>query len=251
MLPKLVPRPGKLKRAYGIVETLKTIRADIIVFQEAFLPEARDIIEEGLGSLFPCRYGPPNNSAHIKSSSGVWVLSRQPLRVLKTIQFTVNTGMDRLVRKGAILLSGTHCDKPFQLLAAHAQANDDTHAVRRLQMHQLSTELLQPFSQSGVPQIICADLNVPVQQATEYQLMLQELDAEDGPVTGPLQFTYDGFKNTIVRSLGFRDKLTTYDYVLLRRNGAVVKNCRKTIMSLRYNNRDLSDHYCILAEVEL
>ena len=250
MLPKLVPRAGKLKRAQGIVEVLKNLPVDIIVFQEAFLPGARKIIAQGIGGLFPYSYGPANNSPHIKSSSGVWVLSRQPLQILKTIRFNHNSGMDRLVRKGALLLGGSHAGKPFQLLAVHAQSSDDAQAVRRLQFQQLAGELLKPFAQTGIPQIICADLNVPVRHISEYGEMLELLEALDGPVTGPLQFTYDGVQNTIARSLGYKDRQTTYDYVLLKNNGGAVKINRQT-KAFRYNNHDLSDHYGVMAEVEL
>jgi sphingomyelin phosphodiesterase len=53
MLPKIVPLKGKLDRAHAIVEEIKKSDFDVIVFQEAFLKDARKIIREGLKEAYP------------------------------------------------------------------------------------------------------------------------------------------------------------------------------------------------------
>ncbi len=119
MLPKMVARKGKLSRAEAIVEDLKKTDFDIIVFQEAFLPGARKIISKGLDSLYPYQYGPANNTPNIKGSSGVWIISKTKMTILKTIQFKECATWDCLVRKGAMLLQGNWNGKTFQLLGTH------------------------------------------------------------------------------------------------------------------------------------
>src|ERR1700722_10728049 len=63
MLPRFIMRTGQLKRAHEIVNVLKEEDADIIIFQEAFDRNAREIIRRGLSSYFPFESGdPPKNT---------------------------------------------------------------------------------------------------------------------------------------------------------------------------------------------
>jgi endonuclease/exonuclease/phosphatase family metal-dependent hydrolase len=178
------------------------------------------------------------------------VLSKIALQIVETVRFKHCADADRFVRKGAMLLSGVADGKQFQLVAAHCQANDDRRWERSTQMQQLRDELIFPFQSESIPQFICADMNVPVQKLGEYDLMLELLDATDTPLSGPTRFTYDGFHNTIVQSLGYRSEHTTYDYILLRENKAGIKNIRKSIQVFRHEGKDLSDHYALLCEID-
>lgn len=249
MLPRLAVRPGRQARAHGVAEALREFHADVIVFQEAFLPAAREIILKGLKHIYPHHYGPGNNNFHIKSSSGVWVLSKLPLQLLKTIRFTHNTGFDAMVRKGAMLLQGTHLDQTFQIVGSHMQAGVTAVEPREKQIEDLYTKLLKPFEQKGVPQFICGDLNVGI-DTPHHDTLLKNLDATNGEITGPVKFSYDGFTNTLARSLGYKDKYTTYDYILLRQNNAPIKNMHRHIKVFRAGEKDLSDHYAVVAEVD-
>lgn len=60
MLPQIVPRIGRLNRAESIAEQLNNSDFDIIVFQEAFMKSARDIISATLIDNYPYQYGPGN-----------------------------------------------------------------------------------------------------------------------------------------------------------------------------------------------
>jgi endonuclease/exonuclease/phosphatase family metal-dependent hydrolase len=244
MLPKLVLLPGRCERAHGIAEELKNKELDIIVFQVAFLPTARKIITDVLGLIYPYQYGPANNTFHIKSSSGVWIISKLPLKVLREIEFKQCADMDRLVRKGAIILEGNFDGQTFQLATTHLQANANRHSIRIKQLQSIRAQLLQPFLCNGIPQFVCGDMNIRIDHISHYQEMLKALDATNGPITGKMQYTYNGFENTIVRNLGYKDVLTTFDYMLIRFNNADV-NCVRNILALKHNNKDLSDHYCL------
>ena len=141
MLPRMVVRKGKRARARAIVEELKKSDFDIIVFQEAFLPAARKIITAGLGATYIYQYGSANNSPSIKTNSGVWVISKVKMNVVKTIQFNDCATYDCWARKGAMLLEGTRNGKPFQLMGTHLQA-DEHQEIRYKQIEQIYNEIL-------------------------------------------------------------------------------------------------------------
>lgn len=247
MLPKMVVRKGKRDRAHAIVEELRKSDFDVIVFQEAFLPAARSIIGEGLKDMFPYQYGPANNSKSILTNSGVWVLSKTEMKVLDEIRFRQCATWDCYARKGAIMLEGVWNGKKFQLLGTHLQA-DGYDEIRQKQMNQIYIELLAEYREEGVPQLICGDLNTEQAMKEYYCEMLTCLDAEDGDMSSVEKHSYDGVNNEIAQSYGMKRK-TTYDYILVRNNGAKMKSVKRFINILRKGKRNLSDHYGVVCEV--
>lgn len=243
---------GKRDRSRAIVEELKNSDYDVIVFQEAFLPAARKIIREGLLGAFPYAYGPANdNKPGLLTNSGVWVISKIPLKVLGTVEFKDCAGVDCYARKGAMLLSGIWKEKEFQILGTHLQS-ERQHEVRMKQMDQIFLELLARHRKEDVPQLICGDLNTEQEIKENYCNMLECLDAEDGETTGIEQSTYNGYTNQLAEAAWKKDK-TTLDYVLLRKNGAKVKMIKRSINVLtrvwKRGRKDLSDHYGVVCEV--
>ena len=247
MLPRMVIRKGKRERAYAIVDELKKTDYDIIVFEEAFLPAARKIILAGLGGLYQFQYGPVNNSPNIKTNGGVWILSKIKMDVVKTIQFKECATWDCLARKGAMLLQGTWNGKTFQLMGTHLQA-DEFQEVRYKQMDEIYTELLAPYRTNGIPQIVCGDMNTEAEIKERYCTMLDCFGAENGEISGVEKCTYDGVNNEIAQSYGVKDK-TTYDYILLRKNGMKVNMIRRSVSILKKGKKQLSDHYGIVCEL--
>ncbi len=250
MLPAIAVRPGKRERAYAIVEELKKSDFDVIVFQEAFLPAARKIIQEGLKDRYAFDYGPANNGGlSFKTNSGIWVISNRPLEILGTIQFTDCAGIDCCARKGAMLLQGSNpSGKPFQILGTHLQSENATE-VREKQMDQIYLDLLVRYRQQGVPQIVCGDLNTESYVKEHYCAMLDCLDAEDGDIESVEKCTYDGVNNEIAQSYGAKTKFTL-DYILLRANGAKMKTVKRFVSVMKKGKKHLSDHYGVICEVK-
>lgn len=247
MLPKFVVQRHKTERAHAIVEALKKSDYDIIIFQEAFFPNSRKIIREGLKSVYNYEFGPANNTPNMLTNSGVWVLSRIPLKEVDEIRFRDCATFDCYARKGAMLLEGVWDDKPFQLLGTHLQA-DAYPIIREKQMDQIYLELLGKYKRDDVPQIICGDLNTEKQMKDHYCQMLSCLDAEDGELDGVEKETYDGVNNELARSFGMKGK-TTYDYILVRNNGRKVKSINRFVSVLKKGKRHLSDHYGVVCEL--
>ena len=245
MLPGFLPK-RQVQRAQVIADSLAISGYDILVFQEAFNHGAVRAMRSRLSSAYQYMYGPFNRGGSpVRFSSGVWVLSRIPLRLIGTIEFGPAKSFDRAARKGAALLEGEWNGRPFQLLGTHLQA-DDHPAVREAQFRELAASLLRPFNREGVPQIICGDMNTESSHEVEYRVMREELCAVDGLIEGPQKTSYDAGSNRLADKV-WENTCTTVDYVLLRLNGAVIHSVTRSIRVFKDPGRkggtDLSDHY--------
>ena len=254
MLPALVPMPGRMERANAIGDTLPKSDYDIIVFQEAFHKKALDVLRKKLAASFPYMYGPFNEPKRIdRINSGVWIVSKIPLKLLNTVQFPPGRGTDFFSQKGAALLEGTLPNgKTFQILGTHMQS-EFYPEIRKQQFDMMYRELLSVNKKEGVPQIICGDMNTETLIKEEYCNMLECLDAENGQLEGVQKETYDGSKNELITG-SWKKHRTTFDYILLRHNGAkILRSERKVSVlkkHLRHGKKDLSDHYGVVCEVK-
>ncbi len=248
MLPKIVPQKGKLERAQAIVDEIKKSDFDVIVFQEAFLKDARELIGEGLKDLYPYTYGPANTGGFIRFHSGVWVVSKIEMKLLNTVAFKNCANNDCFARKGAMLLEGVWHDKPFQILGTHLQA-DGFDKIREKQMDQIYLELLAENKKEGVPQIICGDMNTESEMKAHYCAMLDCLDAQDGDISSIEKCSYDGENNPIAQSFGVNKK-TNYDYILVRSNGSKMKTMKRLVSVMKKGKKFLSDHYGVVCELK-
>ncbi len=251
MLPHVIyQKSKKAKRARSIVEELLRRDDDIIVFQEAFKRKIRRILRHGLSEKFAYEYGPANRKwLSLKTNSGIWVLSNQPLTQKGTVKFDQCDSWDCYARKGAILLEGKHQGHKFQIVGTHTNGNPAP--INRHQFQMIYDGLLKPFQEDGVPQIIAGDMNCSASNPTDYQDMLRILDAEDTPLHG--QRRHSNWQQT-----------TIIDYILLRRNGAAIQQLHKEITLIgkdwdpTVENRNtgknglgLSDHFPLEVEFRL
>ena len=250
MLPHCSWIHGNCKRAQAIAEKLKVSDYDIIVFEEAFDYKARKILRQQLQELYPFIYGPANESfLSFRTNSGIWVLSKVPLKKLKEIQYRNRYGIDAMARKGAVMFEGEWNDCQFQLVGTHLQA-DSPDEVRREQCNEIAVLLLKKFSKENVPQIVCGDFNIEMEDATNYHYMLNTLEAENGQIDGDTHSSYDEIDNILAKKQNGKKQLI--DYVLVR-NSKLIKNIKRKISVFReYKNNvllELSDHYGIEASV--
>lgn len=244
MLPKFAKITGKRQRAHVIARQMLAADYDILVFQEAFLGDARRIIGKGLQAAFPHQYGPANRKFSIKTNSGIWVLSKLPLQVLAEIDYEACEGFDDcFARKGALLLAGEHGGKAFQILGTHLQAGG-AYAIRQSQFQEMRS-LLDRHKVAGVPQIIAGDMNTGHTDSSQYREMLHILDAEDGPLQVQLPTVDGGYPNDL-HSQGVRS-FRVIDFVFYRANGLAPSRIERNMPSLteRWSRKhqDLSDHF--------
>jgi len=250
MLPFCSEFHRNCKRADAIARKIADYNIDIIVFEEAFDFQARKILRSQLKLEYPFMYGPANDSRFsFKTNSGIWILSKIPLRQLEQIEFKNRFGIDAFARKGAVLFEGEWQGQSFQLLGTHLQANSPG-SVRIGQCREIADKLLKKFARQEIPQIVCGDFNIEFEDKVNYNNMLTLLDAENGSLQGEQQSSYDEIENKLAQRENGRKSLI--DYILLRNSKAIRNIVRQVFVmkeQIRNNVSDLSDHYGIEAFV--
>ncbi len=237
-------------RARVIADKLQYSDCQIIVFQEAFSSKCRNILAKRLAKAYPYQYGPANQCLlPFRTSSGLWVVSKMPLTQLDKIQFSISKGFDAVARKGAVLFQGDFHGAKFQLLATHLQA-DNSHHIRENQCAEIKEHLLNQHYSSNIPQIICGDFNIDMDDHVNYKQMLHILEANNGEITGDTKFTYDEVDNTLVQNVHGKKKVI--DYILVRNDQFIhrIERSVKTFYEkIGHRHSNLSDHYAMEAVI--
>ena len=256
MLPHYWIHTGQLARAKEIVEVLKNENVDVIVFEEAFDSQSRKIIRAGLKDYFSYESGDPGRNRFWKSNSGVWILSKVPINVLKQIFFKKAAGADRLACKGAILLRAEKQNVCFQIVGTHLQselAKKNVQNIRNSQYEQIKTELLEPFSQEYIPQFVVGDFNTMRSDSTSYKQMISTLHATQCNMVGNINYSFDYNQNDLIK--GTEEKPQLIDYILYKVTPGmeVTGNMWVKIFKKKWNirHKDLSDHFAITSVIEL
>ena len=237
-------------RANVIADKLEYSDYQIIIFQEAFSSKCRNILSKRLVKEYPYQYGPANKCLlPFRTNSGLWVVSKTPLRQLDRIEFSISKGFDVIARKGAVLFQGEFQGVKFQLLTTHLQA-DNSHLVREKQCAEIKEHLLNQYFNPTIPQLICGDFNIDMEDQMNYQIMLHTLEAKNGAITGDNQFTYDEINNTLARNAFGKKRVI--DYILVRNEQWITHIERKVQtfyakIGLKFSN--LSDHYAMEANI--
>lgn len=249
MLPYISLINGNTKRASLIADKLQNSDFQIIVFQEAFSSVCRDVISKKLKQSYPFQYGPVNkHHLPFKTNSGLWVVSKMPLKELEAIHYSQSKGYDAVARKGAVIFEGIYENTTFQLVTTHLQAHNSS-KIREQQCLEIRDKILDKYYNPSISQIICGDFNIDMDNKTDYPFMLRTLDAKNGEVIGD-HTTYDEVYNTLSQER--TGKRRTIDYVLTR-NNRWIKNIQRKVNQFYEVNKNytgnLSDHYAMEAEI--
>ena len=250
MLPYLSLFNHNARRAKAIAGELSHSDYQIIVFQEAFSIKCRHILAKRLAKDYPYQYGPANSGFWpFRTSSGLWIVSKMPLVQLAKIKFSLSEGFDIIARKGAVLFQGNFDGAKFQLLATHLQA-DNSQPVRDKQCREIKEHLLNPYFDSTIPQLICGDFNIDMDDDVNYQLMLHTLEANNGAISGDLKFTYDEINNTLMQNASGKKRVI--DYILVRNDqwiGHIERKVQPFYARVGAKPSNLSDHYAMEAVI--
>ena len=204
----------KVKRAHLLAEEILKREDDIVIFQEAFHYRTRRIIKNKLKDRFSYIYKPINfRFLSLKTNGGVWVVSKLKLQEKATIRFDSASGSSKWARKGAVLFEGYVGENFFQLIGTHTNGG----SVNNSQFREIRDELLIPFEVKQVPQLICGDLNCAMTNSSKYLKMLEILAAKDFP-------NKEGF------NYSNHEKTDVIDYILIKTNGANIKQIDKKII---------------------
>ncbi|SVE14296.1 uncharacterized protein METZ01_LOCUS467150, partial [marine metagenome] len=167
---KMFPNPygwfhNSLARTKNISKLLQEFEQyDIILFQEAYSIQFCSIIYKSLHSMYPYQILPKEQGV-VKQNSGLWAISRVPIKLKDEIFFTQTRAWDKLASKGAKLYSITINKQEFHIINTHMQSdyNQNYSDIRISQYTEINDKLVQPHSKIGIPLILCGDLNISKQ----------------------------------------------------------------------------------------
>lgn len=256
MRPRIAFHDQQVKRAPEIVKQLIDQDYDVIVFQEAFDNKARKRLWKGLKEKYPYQSGTPKHKYFFKVSTGVFIVSKFPLKVIDDIYFSDCGGSDCFAVKGAVLVSLVKNNHKVQLIGTHLQAANGKKKtgteIRKTQYDEIKNKLSIPYAEAGVPQFFAGDLNTKKHNKEAYEQLLKDMEMEDGEITGENLFSSGGSQNDYRDA---DDKASVIDYVLCKKNGAKVKFVQRSVKIFRSDwsteHKDLSDHYAVLANIIL
>jgi endonuclease/exonuclease/phosphatase family metal-dependent hydrolase len=251
MIPHIIMHTGQVERAKEIIRSLENEEVDVIVFEEAFYRRARKIIRKGLKNNFPYESGNPTKNIFYKTNSGVWVISKVPINIVKRIYFKNGRGTDQFACKGAMLIEGKKGNFRFQLVATHLQSdleNQDVHKTRKEQYQQLSEKLLKPYAREKVPQFVVGDMNTSDDDSLSFKQMLSILDVKQCVLEKKTCFSYDCSKNDFIINHHSRPQLL--DHIFFNKKGvkSMEGNMLVKVFRKKWNkfHSDLSDHFAVL-----
>ncbi|HIA36472.1 MAG TPA: hypothetical protein EYN89_06985 [Flavobacteriales bacterium] len=254
LLPSLVFYKHQVKRAEAIANVLQGSMYDIIVFQEAFHKRASKKIWKGISSQYPFQYGPIKGSFP-QFGSGIWLVSKLEIKNVQNIGFLECSrgSADCRAKKGALFVEVEKGGQKFQIIGTHVQSREgeEYQKVRNAQFTQIAKELIEPNADETVPLIIAGDLNTAMAKTIDYQNMLDILDAENGDLDGPHQFTADGMSNDLMKDKSSPGRLI--DYILINQRKVELKKVIREIIIYKHRwrekNEDISDHFAIKADI--
>lgn len=248
MLPLSVKSVGQGKRVEYIAEQLNSSEYDVIVFQEAFERDARYRLSKLMRKQYPYQEGPANaKPSWFRMNSGVWIVSKHPMKFLDELDYAKASGVDKVARKGALLVEVEKNGKKYQVAGTHLQAGaskkkDD---IRHSQFIELQ-QLLQQYEVYGIPQLVCGDFNTPKNDRKNYHLMLETLKVQDGPLESSLQYTYDAKGNDLAIGGNYCEQL---DYIFIKDNSNKVQYSKRKVIAhtakWHEKRKNLSDHYAV------
>lgn len=251
-LPRYIIRAQHhpIKRARIIPGYLLDENPDVIVLEEAFDPKADRMLRKRMKKAYPYILGPVNKKPGFKINGGVMVLSKYPLKQLGQVQYSQCEDYDCWARKGVLLVEVSDGKHVFQIAGTHCNGGGSL-KLKTSQYHEMGA-LVKEHAKQGIPQFLVGDYNTSNFDKPYYNSMIEQLDAEDGPITGLLQCTNDHLNNDMEPYFNTTER-DLIDYILYRPNGlrpqAITRYVHSYCSNWMKGHDDLSDHYALLMDV--
>lgn len=245
MLPTGIKFTGKRKRAKAIGDYFAKSHHEVLIIQEAFHHGARRKILSRIKSVYPHRVGPVfKQYFSIKTSSGIWILSKLPMKTLGKVRYSERWGFDnKMARKGAVMVEVEKDGQPFQIVGTHLNAGGPLE-VRASQLRQIRDELIIPFYDPSKPLIVAGDMNISKSDKAGHDSLLTILDMKSYDLTGIYPYTVDYCMNDIIAARS--EECDIIDYVFVKDKEKKVRRVERFIplIEARWSARfkSLSDH---------
>lgn len=253
LLPHILKKTGQRERAKYIAETLVNEDYDVLILQEVFDKKSAEILDNGLKEHYPYKVGPANaKGSPFKANSGAMIYCKYPLNLLTEFRFEDCKGVDCWGRKGGVLAEFEKDGQKYQVMSTHLQAFPGVKKdkIRLLQYHQIVRDVVLPYAETNVPQLLGGDYNTLRRDSFYYESMIKVLDGNDGVCSGDVMYTYETSSNDLITKGDYKEFL---DYIFVRENGIKFRIQERYIKTFKSdwdtkkkkNRKDLSDHYAI------
>lgn len=189
MLPKPIKKSLQKIRTRVIAEQLKQTDYDLIFMQEAFTNGFRNHVKREMKATHPHTYYLKLPSfPYPIFGSGLFVLSKFPLKLIDHIYFRNCTSADCLASKGSAMMEITlPGGQKIQVANTHLQAISSAGKIRLKQLGQIKA-MTARRSRANIPQFLIGDLNIDVREP-EFALGLALLGMQHATLTGPILWT--------------------------------------------------------------
>ena len=256
MLPKPIKFSHQSERTDLITDLINKSGDDVIVLQEAFSGDFRAKLNSRTNKRYPYQYYLNRQIFSFDVyGSGVYYLSRYPMKILAHTYYQDCTKADCFASKGTALAEFTlPSGKKFQIAGTHLQAGQKelSHEIRMKQLVQVKS-LIAKFEKKGVPQLLIGDLNIDAISSPDFTRALGLMNMVSGPLEGSLPYS-NGFPTICYEKPG-DDKKEWLDHILMKANesDALVlhRQVRPYIGQIDGMNCPLSDHWGVEAVLSI
>lgn len=250
MLPKPFKNSLQEVRTKIIPQQLKGKNYDVMFFQEVFTTSFQNDLKSALKSTYPYSYFLKNRFINFPLvSSGVFIMSRKPIKVIDKVYFTKCAKEDCLVSKGAVLIEvKASSGKIVQFAATHLQAGESRGEVRMLQLAQIN-RMLSKHKRAGIPQILVGDLNIDAPER-EFGLGLELLGMEATDLVGPIRHTNARVNDCFEANAKEKEWV---DHFWVSRDGGVARSHMQVkVLEFGFNGKvcPSSDHHAVEAQFD-
>jgi endonuclease/exonuclease/phosphatase family metal-dependent hydrolase len=189
MLPSPIKESLQKTRIRIIPGKLKEQDFDLLFMQEAFMKSLRTSVKRTLKETHPHTYYLHSPSfPYPVFGSGLFVVSRFPVKIIDHIYYHSCTSADCFAAKGSALVEITlPGGEKVQVANTHLQAVESAGAIRMKQLGQIHSMLVRN-SRPDVPQFLIGDLNIDFHDP-EFMMGLNLLGMDYTRLRGPILWT--------------------------------------------------------------
>lgn len=256
MLPKPIKFSHQKERTDLIIREILASSYDVIILQEAFAGDFQEKVKKITSKKYPHQFYLKRKPGSLTVyGSGVYYLSRLPMKQLDFVYFDQCAKADCFASKGSALMEFTLPNgKKFQAASTHLQAghNEDSAKIRFSQLRQIQ-QMMLPKLTFGVPQFLIGDLNIDALHGNDYAKALTMLNMKSGPLEGEPKYT-NGYPIECYEKPG-DDQLEWLDHIFVFPNAVPVQISGKKVRTfngmINHKECPLSDHWGVEATISL
>lgn len=246
MLPKPIKSSLQGTRKKLIADQLKNTSHDLIFMQEAFIKSFRDEVRASLKKTHPHSYYLKKPKFFISIfGSGLFVLSRYPVKLVDWVYFRNCAKADCLATKGAALMEITlPRGQKVHVVNTHLQAIESRGAIRLKQLEQIHSMIVR-HGRPDIPQFLIGDLNIDDDEP-EFKMGLYLMGMDYSELTGPILYT-GGISNPCFKSSSSKEWIDHMWFSNYQGIMATQMRVKPYMFGHRGKSCPLSDHHAIEA----